>query len=152
MMAVPVTPDPRTDVSSVVRDVVDTIREETGCAVSWSAPEGAVARADHRVLHPVLEDLVENAVVHTSRPDPGVTVRVRETENGSEGTAFEVRDDNERIPDIEIDSIRAGDETALQHGTGIGLWLVQWCVTTLNGTLTFEYDDGNVITVVLPAS
>jgi nitrogen-specific signal transduction histidine kinase len=109
-------------------------------------------RTDPELLSLILSNLVENAVVHTSRPDPGVTVRVRETENGSEGTAFEVRDDNERIPDIEIDSIRAGDETPLQHGTGVGLWLVQWCVTALNGTLTFEYDDGNVVTVVIPAS
>lgn len=109
-------------------------------------------RTDPELLSLILSNLVENAIVHATRSDPSVALHVRGIESSSEGTVFEVRDDNERIPDIEIDSIRAGDETALQHGTGIGLWLVQWCVTTLNGTLTFEYDDGNIITVVLPAS
>jgi len=47
-------------------------------------------------------------------------------------------------------TLRAGDETKLQHGQGIGLWLVYWCVRKLDGSIAFEYDDGNVLTVTLP--
>jgi sensor histidine kinase regulating citrate/malate metabolism len=51
---------------------------------------------------------------------------------------------------MEVETLRAGDETPLQHGQGIGLWIVYWCVRNLRGSIDFEYDDGNVLTVTLP--
>jgi len=53
-------------------------------------------------------------------------------------------------PEIEIETLREGDETPLQHGRGIGLWIVYWCIQKLHGRIDFEYDDGNVLVVTLP--
>ncbi|WP_424016858.1 ATP-binding protein [Halorientalis pallida] len=152
MMAVPVTPDPRTDVASVVRDVVDTIREETGCAVSWSAPEGVVARADHRVLHPVLEDLVENAVEHNDAVDPTVDVSVTVDPEADLPVEITVTDDGPGIPESERSPVVDGAEAPLEHGSGLGLWGVKWGVTRMGGSLTFEDNDprGTIVRVRVP--
>ncbi|RXK50192.1 ATP-binding protein [Halorientalis pallida] len=152
MMAVPVTPDPRTDVTSVVRDVVETVREDTDCAVSWSAPDTVVARADHRVLHPVLEDLVENAVEHNDSADPTVDVTVTVDPEAARPVQITVADDGPGIPESERSPVVAGDEAPLEHGSGLGLWGVKWGVTRMGGSLSFEENEprGTVVRVALP--
>ncbi|MFC3477688.1 sensor histidine kinase [Halobacterium litoreum] len=108
--------------------------------------EGSV-RTDPDVLALALSNLVENAIAHADDPEPAVSIRVSTVDDA---TVFEVRDGNERIPDIETATLHEGDETQLQHGQGMGLWVVNWCVTALDGDVTFDYDDGNVVRVALP--
>ena len=107
-------------------------------------------RTDSLLLSTVLSNLIENAVVHSAEPNPTVRVSVSESPETADRFVIEVRDDNERIPEHEVDTIRAGGETPLQHGQGIGLWLVYWSVRKLRGELTFSYEDGNVVVVTLP--
>jgi len=33
---------------------------------------------------------------------------------------------------------------------GVGLWVVNWCLTALNGDIEFRYDDGNTIALTIP--
>ena len=114
------------------------------------APDFEV-RSDPDVLALILSNLVGNAVEHAEEgTDPAVEVRARGA--AANEAVFEVRDGNPQIPEIETASLEAGDETQLQHGRGIGLWIVSWCVAVLNGEIRFRYDDGNVVTVVLPDS
>ena len=107
-------------------------------------------RTDPQLLSTVLVNLIENAVVHADGADPSVRVSVSRAPNAEGQFVFEVRDDNERIPDDEIDAIRAGSETPLRHGQGVGLWLVHWSVRKLRGEMAFSYEDGNVVVVTLP--
>jgi signal transduction histidine kinase len=107
-------------------------------------------RSDPELLAQILTNLIENAIVH-AEGEPDVTVRSCMLSDGTE-VAFEVRDTNRRIADLEIESLRAGTETPLQHASGVGLWIVTWCVTRLNGDIEFEYDGGNAVTVTLPSS
>jgi len=46
--------------------------------------------------------------------------------------------------------LERGRETDLNHGSGIGLWLVRWTATTLEGDLDFDTSDGTTVTVRLP--
>lgn len=47
--------------------------------------------------------------------------------------------------------LAANTETPLAHGDGLGLWLVRWIVTSLDGELeTAVGDEGTVVTVRLP--
>jgi signal transduction histidine kinase len=61
-----------------------------------------------------------------------------------------VRDRGPGVPEHELAVIREGDESALEHGSGLGLWLVQWGVTALGGDLDFETSDGTTASVTLP--
>ena len=101
------------------------------------------------ILELALSNLTENALKHASTDDPEVRLTVRAAPTG-DGTVLEVRDDNDPIPDTEIAVLREGDETPLQHGQGIGLWVVNWCLTALNGDIDYHYDDGNVFVLALP--
>jgi hypothetical protein len=46
--------------------------------------------------------------------------------------------------------LEALEETALEHGSGLGLWLVKWGVGALGGTVTFDTTDGTTVTLALP--
>ncbi|WP_424015490.1 histidine kinase N-terminal 7TM domain-containing protein [Halorubrum xinjiangense] len=137
-------------VSAVLSDVeASRSAVQDDATVEWTVtPSDLRLRTDPTLLSALLGNLVENAIVHSEASDRAVFVSVTEAPDGD--VAFEVRDDNERIPDIEVETLRAGDETPLQHGQGIGLWIVYWCVQNLRGSIDFEYDDGNVLTVTLP--
>jgi len=122
-----------------------------GDAVEWTVtPPGLSLRTDPALLSVVLDNLVENAIVHSEAPDPTATVSAADEPAADGAVTFEIRDGNERIPELEVDTLRAGEETPLQHGQGIGLWIVYWCVQNLHGSIEFEYDDGNVLRVTLP--
>lgn len=61
-----------------------------------------------------------------------------------------IGDDGPGIPETELASIRAGNETELQHGRGLGLWQLRWGVEKLNGDFSFETDNGTTIRIALP--
>ena len=65
-----------------------------------------------------------------------------------------VTDNGPGIPEQESAVLTAGEETALEHGSGLGLWLVFWVVDKSGGELTFADNDprGSVVTLVLPAA
>ena len=151
------------DLSAVeVTDVINEVWREVG----ESHPHAEITaevdtaetrlRTDPELLSLVLSNLIENAIVHAdgsadrASPAPPVVVRVADAAAGESATVVEVADDNPRIADSEIAALRAGDETALEHGSGIGLWIAHWCVTALNGRIEFAYDDGNVVRVTVP--
>ncbi len=140
-------------------DIADVLGEVTqrcsamhdDVAIEWTVtPPELRFRTDPVLLSVLLTNLVENAIVHSEPSEQTATISVSEVPDGDGDVVFEIRDSNERIPELEIETLRAGDETPLQHGQGIGLWIVYWCVQKLHGSIGFEYDDGNVLTVTLP--
>jgi signal transduction histidine kinase len=140
------------DVSIIIDEVTEgyATANDNATIESTVTPPELELRTDPVLLSMLLGDLVENAVVHAGDAEPTVTISVSETPEADDSVVFEVRDTNERIPKQEIETLRAGDETPLQHGQGIGLWIVYWCLQKLHGSIDFEYDDGNVLTVTLP--
>jgi len=138
-------------IASVVAEVEETCSAaHSDAAIGWTVdPPDLRLRTDPVLLSVLLDNLVENAIIHSDASKPTATISVsRPPDDGD--VVFEIRDRNEQIPELEIETLRAGDETPLQHGQGIGLWIVYWCVQKLHGRIDFEYDDGNVLTVTLP--
>lgn len=129
------------------RDLVaelDDIVAETDCAVTLDTPESAPLVTDWGALTAALESAIENAVEYAR---DSVTVSVESTPDGYTVT---VVDDGPGIPDSELAALDAGTETALQHGTGLGLWRLRWGVTKLNGDLSFDTDDGTTVRITVP--
>lgn len=70
-----------------------------------------------------------------------------------DGGAVTVADTGPAISDQDR-RILSGDQdpTAVDHGQGVGLWLVVWAVRRANGTVEYEQREsgGKQITVQLP--
>ena len=135
-------------VRPLLRDIRDDLRAGADAEIRIEAPGELSVRTDPSVLAVVLENLVENAVEHTDTDAPVVTVRVGTDEAG---VTIEVEDDGPGVPDHELDVLDATEETALEHGSGLGLWIVKWGVASLGGTVAFDVSDaGTVARVTLP--
>lgn len=94
-----------------------------------------------------LDELFENALKH-SGDSPTVTVTVDPVPNAVE---IRIADDGPGLADDEADVIDAGTETPLVHGSGLGLWLAHWIVTSHAGSMDATVTDaGTTITVSVP--
>ncbi|PSP65076.1 PAS domain S-box protein [Halobacteriales archaeon QH_8_67_36] len=129
----------------LVDDTVDPLAAEYDGTVTVEGPDDLTVRSQPVLLDVVVKNLVENALQHV--PDARVTVRA--TTDGDE-VALSVTDDGPGIPDHELGVLERGEETALSHGSGMGLWLVSWATATLGADLDFDVSDGTRVTVRLP--
>ncbi len=139
----------RTSVTTVVEQTLGAVSERHPSAtVDCTLPEDHdPVWTDGPVLRVVLRELLDNAVTH------GETARVSVT-RGSGTLSVAVADDGPGIPERELAVLLDGEETQLRHGIGIGLWIVNWGVRELGGTVAFDGADtgGSVVTITLPAS
>jgi PAS domain S-box-containing protein len=95
-------------------------------------------------------ELVGNALAHDT--DPPTRVDIKAVDDGA-FVAVTVADDGPGVPAMEASVIESGEETALEHGSGLGLWLVNWVVTRYGGSFQIHAPEegGTVATVRLPA-
>lgn len=112
-------------VESIVADGPDIV------SLADDIPDRAEAEVTERKFYETaFEELVENAIEHNDGPDPEVVVDVTTTE--AEVTVT-VADNGPGIPEGERKVLRQGRETALHHGSGLGLWLVYWFAVAADG-------------------
>ncbi|QPV64027.1 hypothetical protein I7X12_05200 [Halosimplex litoreum] len=153
MMARSLNTDPSLAVGPVAERVVDGYcATDPTATLSVDAPDSLTVAADETLLSQVLDNLVENAVEHNDAPTPVVTVSARAVPN-ERAVRISVADNGAGLPDHERAAIESGEESPLEHGSGLGLWAVNWGVTRLGGRLAFDDRDpiGTVVTVTLPA-
>ena len=96
-------------------------------------------------LERAFEELLENAAEHG-----GESPTIRVVAYRRDGPFAEVRiaDDGPGIERQERVVIEEGRETALEHGSGVGLWLVNWVVRECGGAVEFDDTDGGTTVVV----
>jgi PAS domain S-box-containing protein len=115
-------------------------------SVTVTTPDTAVANT-HKRLKTALWEVVENAAKHGGDP-PVVGIDVTVTEMR---VAIAVTDNGPGLPEIEQDTLQSNVETPLAHGEGLGLWLIHWIVTSLDGDLeTSAGSEGTTVTIRLP--
>jgi signal transduction histidine kinase len=129
-------------VDGVVADVVSR-GVDADAEVEIDIPRDLTLETNVRVLEAVLGTVVENAIEHNDDPSPWVRVSARAaTADGGdvtgEGVVVEVHDDGPGIPDHELAVVDDGEETPLSHGSGLGLWIVQWGSRWLGADVDFE--------------
>lgn len=97
-------------------------------------------------LQHALWELIENAGQYAGDA-PTIEVTM---ERAGDVARIAVADDGPGISPVEHEVLEAGVESEVEHGSGLGLWLVHWVVDRSGGEVTFEHDDGTVVTVSLP--
>jgi len=146
----------RTDSQAVrLRPLLETVVEEgreecPSAAISLSVADDPTVTAPGRdLLASAFANVVGNAVAHSDRDEPEVTVSA---ERVGETVAVEVGDDGPGIPEIERAVLESGEESALDHASGLGLWLAHWVATACGGSVAFEENEprGSVVVFRLP--
>jgi signal transduction histidine kinase len=142
----------RVEVGSLVERCAGRLRDSSPTAtVTVDVPTAAYAEApDEQLLEVAVANVVENAIEHSDREHPCVEVTVE----ADTVVSIAVADDGPGIPDHETAVLLDGEETPLRHGSGVGLWLVNWIVEAAGGDVTFAANDprGSVVTMTLPAT
>ncbi|MFB6255020.1 MAG: PAS domain S-box protein [Halobacteriaceae archaeon] len=137
------------DIRATVEEAVDSVvTNHPHAEISVKGPTKVHARANLRFSR-ALEELLENAIIHSDSQSPTIQVRLRRSEDA---VSVAIEDDGPPIPESERKLL--ADETELSpliHHSGMGLWLVQLIVDKSDGTFDFEVtdDESNIVTVSL---
>ncbi len=146
---------PRRDDLNVVRLVESVVgdveREHPEADVQVSTPGERRIQSDERLMSLVLENAVENAAEHGGG-DVTVSVSLDEAKGFDDGVRVEVEDDGPGLPEQELQVVEDGGEGSLDHGSGLGLWMIEWGVRELGGTVDYEVDDGTKAVVEIPCN
>jgi PAS domain S-box-containing protein len=141
-----------TDLRAVARSLVADAQETyPNASFSVTAPASVWVIADKGIRY-AIEHAIRNAVEHNDRETPSVMVSVESGGEDGHGVV-RVADNGPPIPDTETEVLQEDVETSsTYHGTGVGLWVIQWCVESLGGELTFEENAprGNIVSISLP--
>ncbi|MFD1644201.1 ATP-binding protein [Haloarchaeobius litoreus] len=142
----------RTSVNELVREQVVTAQQQYPEAAVRLDEQAAVWVLADEGLNHAISHAIENAIVHNDREQPSVEVSVTKDPESGRGE-IRVVDDGPPIPEVEIEVLDASEtKTDTYHGSGLGLWVMQWCIDSLGGELVFETNEprGNVVRILLP--
>lgn len=89
-----------------------------------------------------LQNILDNAVRHNDAEQPVVEITTR---MDGDQARISITDNGPGLADHEIETILSGAESALQHTSGFGLWLVYWVANRSNAELSFETNDGTTV-------
>lgn len=134
-------------IEELVRHAVTVVRDDYP-NTSLSVEEGmhTTVRVSTS-LETALCELIENAAKHGG-DEPVVTVSVSCTQQSLQ---IQVADNGPGMPEQERSVLQQGTETPLEHGSGIGLWLVYWIIMHHDGHIeTTVSESGTTVTIMLP--
>jgi len=129
--------------------VADVENDHPDLSVTVEVPADLFVEGGNSLEYAVTE-LLTNAAEHAGA-SPTVEVTAARTGDGNVEILF--GDDGPGIDPDELAAIEAGRETALEHSSGIGLWLVTWVVDAYGGTVRFiDADEGCTVVLALPTA
>jgi len=99
-----------------------------------------------------VEHVVRNAAEHNDAADPRVEITARRPATDAGVVEVTVADNGPGIPTDEKEVLLDGEKTPLKHGSGLGLWIVNWIITRTGGRIAFERNEprGSRVTMALP--
>lgn len=142
----------RHEVTTIIERIVTGLRENNPSVEFTTALSNEAEVTAPAYLDTAFEHVLENAVEHNDADTPEVEVRVEKTHSGE--VKVIIADNGPGIPEHERAVLLEGEETPLQHGSGIGLWIVNWIITHAGGHITFDQRTprGSRVTIALPVA
>ena len=139
-----------TDLDGVVRSALDDVPLADYADVTVDVDDAPpVMSGGH--LDRAVAALADNAIRYTDDETPSVRITACRTDDA---VAMTVSDDGPGLPDKERRLLTGDvDLTPLDHGSGLGLWLVRWIATAYDGAVAYEErEDGSDVTLELRAA
>jgi|GEM_PF-3333546 len=137
----------RIEIGELIQEVGEQIADDFGGSVAVDA-EPVTLYTSREAVRTAVAELVSNGMKHAEMDEPPVRISVRAS---AEHTVVTIEDEGPGIPEQEYAVLGSVEQSQLRHGRGLGIWMVQWIVTRLGGTLSFDADSsGTIVTVQLP--
>ena len=138
------------DLETAVTDAVERLRTrspQTEINLNLSTTADVVG---HPKLSDAIYHMISNSLEHAvNNPRTGADcIRVRTT-TVDDGVLLEVSDDGPGIPQEELDVLTKHEETALEHGSGVGLWLIERITQYSGASIEFDTESGTTIQLCL---
>jgi len=135
------------DVERLIEGAVSDVQRRYPSASIDVATTNAVPFSQQ--IQRALVELIENAAKHSGE-EPHIDITVEETEAA---LRLVIADDGPGLPSQEQTVLTSGDETPLEHGSGLGLWLVHWVVSRHDGQIDATVDThGTTISIEIPVA
>lgn len=126
-----------TSLEAIVEDVFRNVTQP-GVTLTHDLPTGVTVEESSGALELALANLVENAIKHNDAAEPTVEVRAGYDADRRYPLSLSVADNGPGLPDHEVQAIEVGSESALEHASGLGLWVVRWVAMQLDGEVAFR--------------
>jgi signal transduction histidine kinase len=137
----------RIEIGALTREVGNRVADDFGGTVIVDA-EPVTLYTNREAVRTVVAELAGNGMKHAEMDEPPVRISVRAS---AEHAVITIEDEGPGIPEQEYAVLESVEQSQLRHGRGMGIWMVQWIVTRLGGTLSFDADSsGTVVTVQFP--
>jgi signal transduction histidine kinase len=108
-----------------------------------------VADINVQVVHgfqTAVDNAIENAIEHNTPP---LTIKIV-TDIDTDTVELTITDNGSGMPESEVTAINTEEETALAHGSGVGLWLIHWYVNKSGGEFAIDpLDNGTRVSMTL---
>lgn len=153
LMASPGKPTQDVSLAALIQNVTtDAESDHPQVTCQHHVPEDVVVTLRDDLLKRALTNLVENAIEHNDSEEPRVELRAIYEPDRTYPLTVSVVDNGPGIPEAEQKAVLEGDETPLQHGSGLGLWVVRWIVTRLGGEMDIEHREprGTIVSLQVP--
>ena len=137
---------------TVVRNVVDEVQADYPAAEITLEERAEMGIDIDAAFRYALRHALENALDHSEEMEPAVVVSVGPSQNTGR-VEICITDTNPPIPNKELDALYAPRKTTTtSHGSGIGLFVMKWCIESLKGEIRFEAREprGNAVYFYLP--
>jgi signal transduction histidine kinase len=139
------------DLAGRVQQAIDSYGEEFPDAEISIDVRSSVRVTSVVGITRTIEEIIHNSLIHAVSETPSVAITVEQVDGFGVMT---VEDSNPTISEQDRQVLRGDLEpTALDHGSGVGLWLVVWTVRQSNGQVRYHALEtgGNRIQIRLPA-
>lgn len=128
----------------------DVLADRPAGEITVEERESMWIHVDSAFTH-ALTHALENAIIHSDEADPSVEVVVGPSPNTGR-VDIRINDTNPPIPAAELDAVfDRRDTTSTYHGSGVGLFVMKWCIESLGGEIEFERrPTGNTVHFYFP--
>jgi len=139
-------------VRPLVLELVDKYRAEHPKVTIETDVADVSVWGNEEFIRGIINELLANAVEHSDQEMPSICISVVAKADGH--VRLTVADDGPGMPEMERGVLKSGEESPLLHGSGVGLWTVNWLVSRLGGQITIVDNEprGTVVTVHFPTS
>ena len=138
------------DVESILEDLCAEYREKYPDATIETDLGDAQGPGNEMGIKLIFEELLENALKHNDSDHPTVSIIVASPDPNR--VKINIVDNGPGLPKMEQQVMEKGEETALKHSDGIGLWTANWLVSELRGNIrvTTTENEGTTVTTTIP--